>query len=173
MKPRKGETIELTKRDMKGENIKQLRSAFSKHDWSNIYGNIDVNAKFDYVHTTILNYLDQHCPEKRIRISNKKIIKEPWLFKGLINCIEKQNKLYKKHLNNKMDEDTQRYKVYRRTLQKILRKRKQNYYQEQCTRYRSDTKRLWKMVNQITSTHNDKSTVIDSIKVGNIEFTNR
>ena len=28
------------------------------------------------------------------------------------------------------------------------------------------------MVNQITSTHNDKSTAIDSIKVGNIEFTN-
>ena len=171
MKSRKGETIELIKRDMKGENIKQLRFALSKHNWSTIHGNIDVSAKFDYVHTTILRYIDQHCPEKRIKISNKKIIKEPWLFKGLIKCIDKQKKLYKQHLINKTEEDTQRYKVYRRTLQKILRKRKQNHYQEQCIKYKSNTKRLWKMVNQITSTHNDKSTVINSIKVGNVEFT--
>ena len=108
---------------MKGENIKQLRFALSEHNWRNIHSNTDVSTKFEYVHTTILMYIDQYCPEKRIKISNKKIIKEPWLFKGLIKCMERQKKLYKKHLSTKTEEDMQRYKVYRRTLQKILRKK--------------------------------------------------
>ena len=172
MKSRKGETTELTKRDMKGENIKQLRSALSKHDWNRIFDCVDVTTKFDYVHATILKYLDQHCPERVVKVSNKKVIKEPWLIKGLINCIGKQKILYKKFLNSKTDEDIQRYKVYRNTLQRILQKKKHDFYQEQCIKYKSNTKKLWKMVNQITSTHNDKSTIIDSIKVGNLEYTN-
>ena len=73
MKSRKGETIELTKRDMKGENIKQLRFALSEHNWSNIHRNTDVSAKFEYVHTTILKYIDQHCPEKGLKSQTRKL----------------------------------------------------------------------------------------------------
>ena len=52
-------------------------------------------------------------------------------------------------------------------LQRILRKQKWNYYQEQCIKFKSNTN----MVNYITKCHSDKSTVIDSIKINNIEKT--
>ena len=38
-------------------------------------------------------------------------------------------------------------------------------------KFNNDTKRLWKVINSITQSHNDKTSIIDYIKVGNITIT--
>ena len=89
--------------------------------------------------------------------------------KGLLNCIKKRKDLYKNHLSSKTDLAENKYKVYRNTLQRILRKAKQDYFTNQCVTFKSNTKKLWKIINSITRKTTDKTSIIESIKVKNIE----
>ena len=56
-------------------------------------------------------------------------------------------------------------------MQKIKRNCKKDYYNNKCTQFKSDTKRLWKIINNATKAQNDKSCVIDSITIENIKIT--
>ena len=46
------------------------------------------------------------------------------------------------------------------------------HYSNKCLKFKNNTKRLWKVINSITKTQNDKSCIVDHIKVGNINLTN-
>ena len=67
--------------------------------------------------------------------------------------------------------DLLKYKDYKSVLQKIKHKCKKEYYNNKCTQFKSDTKRLWKIINNATKGQNDKSCVIDSITIENIKIT--
>ena len=54
-------------------------------------------------------------------------------------------------------------------MQKILRNVKKNYYINQCVTFKSNTKRLWRVINSVTKKTNDNSCVIESLKINNIE----
>ena len=74
------------------------------------------------------------------------------------------------YLKKKTTESEQRYKTYRNTLQKIIRKRKYDFYNKQCTVFKSNTKKLWSMINTVTKKSHDKSCIIDNLKINNIEY---
>ena len=80
-------------------------------------------------------------------------------------------KLYEKSIKSGNDEDIFKYRNYKSTLQRIKRRCKIDYYHDQCCKFRSNTKRLWKIINNATKSANDKSCIIDSINVKNIEIT--
>ena len=44
-----------------------------------------------------------------------------------------------------------------------------NYYQTKCHEYKNNTKKLWNLVNSCIGKCNDKSTIIDYLKIGNLE----
>ena len=156
---------------MKGSNLTTLKSDLAKLDWSKTLLNMNASDQFDLFHGKLIKLLDEHCPEKTCTIPNKRVIKEPWLTKGLLNCINKQQALYKKFLQTKTEPSERKYKNYRNMLRKILCSVKRKFYQDQCYRFRKDLKKLWSMINSITGKTNDKSTAISSIKVANIERT--
>ena len=114
-------------------------------------------------HSKLIAQLDCHCPEKKHTI-------EPWITKGIIKSIEKCKTLYAKYLRQKDTDSETKYKVYRSTLQKILRTAKRNYYTEQCVSFKSNTKKLWQTINEISRKINDKSSLLDCIKVNNINY---
>ena len=166
---RKGETITVISRNMKGENLARLKKSLSSIDWSNVLRSSDVNSQFKMFHDTLLNTVDNCCPSKSIEISSKKFFKEPWITKGILNSLNKQKLLYKDLLRKRSEEAEMRYKAYRSTLQRITRNIKRNYYTSKCMEFKSNLKKLWNMINRITGKLNDKSTTIDSLKIDNIE----
>ena len=68
--------------------------------------------------------------------------------------------------------DHEKYKQYRNSLRMVLRRAKEQYYREKCVEYKRNTSKLWKMVNTIISKQNDKSNIIEYLKVGNVETYN-
>ena len=58
------------------------------------------------------------------------------------------------------------YKSHMLTRTKRLAKVK--YYTDKCTKYRSNTKNLWKIINKIAGKVNNKCEIIDHIKVDKI-----
>ena len=166
----KGETITVTKRNMKGDNMKSLKVSLSSLDWSKLATLENPSDQFDYFHSKLTAHLDRYCPEKKHTIPDKFVHKEPWITKGLINSIEKCKSLYIKYLHQKDTDSEMKDKVYRKTLQKILQTAKRNYYTEQCVAFKSNTKKLWKTINEISRKTNDKSSLLDCIKVNNINY---
>ena len=66
--------------------------------------------------------------------------------------------------------DVEKYKIYRNALTKLKRISKINYYKYKCEEYKNNTKKLWGLINSCIGKHNDKSTVIDCLKIGNMKI---
>ena len=110
-------------------------------------------------------------PQTTTKITNNKIIKEPWLSVGLHKCHRKQQHLYKKTLKQtSTDQDHIKYKTYRNKLKQILRRVKEDYYRNKCIEYRQNTSRLWKMINKLTNKTNDKTDIIEYLRVANQDY---
>ena len=167
----KREPLKITTRSMNEQNIKKLKTALEKTNWDQIVVGNTIDEKFTAFHDTLLDQINTHCPEKEITIPYRKIIREPWIIPGLIKCTSKQQKLYKTFLKTKTVEAETTYKDYRNTLNRIKRRTKIEHYKSQCINFRSNTKRLWQMINRICSKSNDKTNCIDCLKVGNIEIS--
>ena len=88
-------------------NIKQDLSI----DWTlSLSTANDANRNFQLFQDKLTGVLETYTETKRVRISNKKIIKEPWLTKGIITSPNKQLLLYKYWLQNKNATSYDRYK---------------------------------------------------------------
>ena len=136
-------------------------------DWTCL-NDKNVNEAFEYFHSTLVGTMDVHCPKKEYSISQDKIIRDPWITKGLINSIKKQKKLYLKQLHSTDPDSVSRYITYRNVLKKLLRQSKLRYFNTKCLEYKQNSKKLWQLVNQVINKIQKKSQVIDSLKVDNL-----
>ena len=67
-------------------------------DWSELENETDVNSAYQLFHTHLISTINKYTEHKTVRIPYKKIIKEPWLTKGIIKANKKQLLLYKEWL---------------------------------------------------------------------------
>ena len=150
-------------------NLRQVSSDLNI-DWPAFFQSTsDVNEAFDKFHHTVNESIENRCPTKKIKISRKKIIKEPWLTKGIINSSRKQLRLYKQSLTTRSEVDCVRYKQYCDCLKKIKRNCKHLYFSHQCERHKHNTKKLWETINTMTGKLVNKTSVIDFITVDNVK----
>ena len=162
----------MVSRQISDQRIRKLKQSLQKIDWSQLNRLSNTNEKYDLFIDELTTMVDSHLPEKEVTIPHKQYICEPWLSKSLIKCGKKQLKLFEKYMKGGNSDDHERYKQYRNTLQKIKRRAKREFYTNQCVKFRNDSKRLWKTIYNVTKGHNDKSTIINCIKIDNIQVTN-
>ena len=58
----------------------------------------------DHLDCVLSNYIKQNlnntCSERAIKLGKKRILRQPWMMRGLLNSSARCNKLYKKLLEN-------------------------------------------------------------------------
>lgn len=101
-----------------------------REDWQEIYREQNVTTatkKF----ILKLKYLINSCTSvSHKKINNSKKLK-PWITQGLINSIKERDKLKRLLLNNPNNHDIQgRYKIFRNTVTKLIKKTKIDYYKQ-------------------------------------------
>ena len=69
----------------------------------------------------------------------------------------------------KKEVDSTIYKKYNRELRKIIRNTKCNYYHDKCIEFKSQTKKLWGLINEISGKKSDKSTLIGYLHIGDVK----
>ena len=138
-------------------------------DWNILNKINDVNKSYQLLYSKLTNVLNKYMEEKIIRISYKRLIREPWLTKGIINSNNKQLSLYKEWLMNKNVTTHERYKQYRDTLRKIKRNCKLKYYNLQCERFKQHSKKLWSVINEVCGKTNDKSSSLNYLTINGIK----
>ena len=163
----KRDKVKITKRRIDSASIELIKTELDSVDWTCI-DNMDVNKAFKYFHTILLNSMDKHCPKREYSISYDKIIRDPWITKGLSNSICKQKKLYLKQLHSSDPDCTNKYISYRNVLKKLLRRSKLDYFNNKCLEYKQNSRKLWQLINQVINKISCKSQVIESLRIDNL-----
>ena len=129
---------------------------------------MNASDSFDLFHGKLIEGLVRHAP-----VRTKKFLKgrldELWITSGLKRSMKRQQSLYCTTLKKDCtQESVTKYKNYRNTLTKIKRYSKKEYYKDKCIEFKSNTHKLWKLVNQAIKKTKDKGCIIDCIKSGKI-----
>ena len=86
--------------------------------------------------------------------------------------MHKLKRLYKESLkltgNDVTTSSVIKYKDYRSTLQRLKRHSKLQYYHNQCTALRGNTKKLWGLINSIIKKTSNKRDCIDYLTIDNL-----
>ena len=167
-------TIET--RDIRLKNLENLKREIASVDWADYLFVKDVitenvNQVFDKCHDKLLDIVNKHTPVRKRSITEKNFRKEAWVMPSILKCCKKQKKLYKLSIKrNAPVAETIKYQEYRKVLNRIKRKEKTAYYHDLCKKLKNNTKKLWDIVNQTVGKSNDKTCILDKLRVGNVIF---
>ena len=163
--------LSLITRDINEQKCEVINSRLQDIDWNVELLDKSANEAYSWFQERIQEILDNEVPVKTVKVKPNKILTEPWMSPGLLKCTKKQKRLYRKTINkNSTETDELKYKEYRNNLSQILRRTKEEYYRNKCFEFKRNTAKLWKMINKITYNMNDKSSVIEYLKIGNIDI---
>ena len=141
--------------------------------WDQKLKGLTVNDDYDTFIMELNSILDKIAPIHTIKISKKKMLLNKWMTNGLRKSSDKCRKLYKETLKNGVNNDVvKKYREYRNTLTRLKRASKKQYYASKCKEHSTNLKKLWQIINQVTRKANNKTEIIDIIKVDNIEYSN-
>ena len=161
---------QITSRDLRPKNIEKLKTEIL-HLNNHQYNYTNVNLNFEKYHADLCNAIETHCPIRTRMIPSHKFRNLPWITSGLFKSMGQSKRLYQRFISDQTNcllED--KYKTYRNILNNVKRSCKIKYYQEKCEEFKKNTRKLWQLVNDVIHRSNDKSSIIDCIKVDNIEI---
>ena len=162
-------SITINSRDTRKRNMDALRKSLDCTDWSDLNSITNVNDKAVVLHEKLVERIDHYVPFRTHTVKYNKLRREPWLSAGILHSIKHSKKLYKKSIrSDATGQDIKEYKDYNKLLQKLKRVSKKNYYGEKCMEFKNNTKKLWKIINEISGRTNNKDGLIDSLKIDNI-----
>ena len=160
------EPLKIYCRDTQQKNLKALKAELDNHDWMPQLKNSSLSVNMEEVHTVLTSTIDRCIPLGTRIVKPKQVRREPWLTPGLKISIDRNKRLYAKMLKKEVNDTT--YRKYNRELRKIIRNTKRNYYCDKCTEFKTQTKKLWGLINEVSGKKRDKSTLIEYLHIGDI-----
>ena len=171
--PFKVPKTKIQTRKLDTKKMELLNNRIQDMNWTTILHDKDANESFNTLHKIFGDQLNDIAPVKTLEVSDKKLIKNKWLSSGLLRCMNKQRRLYKKTLQkNRKPQDQEHYRLYRNELKRVLRRAKETYYKEKCIIFKRNTSKLWKMINKITNNTRDKSSLIEYLRIDTLQTYN-
>ena len=104
-----------------------------------------------------------HAPLRKMSRKEKRIKSKPWLTKGILISIKNKNKMYKSHIQDKSTKFNFLYEQYKNLLTRVIKLSKKLFLHEEISKAGSDTKKVWKVINNIINYKNPKNSHIDNI----------
>ena len=161
---------QIISRDLRPKNIEKLKTEIL-HLNNRQYNHTNVNSNFAKYHADLCSAIETHCPIKSRMIPSHKFRNLPWITSGLLKSMGQSKHLYQRFVSDQTNCLLEnKYKTYCNTLNNVKRSCKMKYYQEKCEEFKKNTRKLWQLINDVIHRSNDKSSIIDCIKVDNIEI---
>ena len=96
---------------------------------------------------------DTHLPRKTVKFKKKKHKKSKWMTYGILNSINKKDKLYKLLLKSDVNSNSHadlkaRFKRYRETLRSIIKEAKRLYYHRTFLLYQNNVRKTWSVIKE-------------------------
>ena len=139
-------------------NITSFKEQLFLLHWRHIDFNGTVNEIYHRFLKTLNDIYDANFPIREYVLKDKDI-KSPWISKGLKNP-QRQNKDYTSNFQTKTLEDESKYKNYKSLFEKLRKKAKIAYYSKLLHKYKTDSKRTWQVMKEITGKQKTKSDLL-------------
>ena len=118
-----------------------------------------MNEIYDTFLKTLTDIYDANFPIREY-IFKDKDIKSPWISKDLKKSSKTKQRLYIKCLKTRTREDEYKYKNYKSLFEKLRKKAKIVYYSKLLVKHKSDSKRTWQVMKEITGKQKTKSNLL-------------
>ena len=163
----KKEPVIIKSRDTRLRNMVALKKQIQDYDWSPLMSDPSPSKNMECVHEQLSAIIDCCTPYRERRVNQRQIRKEPWLTASIKISIDRNKKLYSKMLKGECTKH--KYKDYNKVLRKTIRHAKIQFYLNMCYEYQTQTKKLWKIINEISGKHSNKSNLIEYLKIDNVK----
>ena len=152
----------VNKRDFSQKNISNFNKALNKYEWDQIYSNNYQNT-FSYFQSVFSKCFMNNFPIKTTKIQYKNRL--PYITSGLRKSIQYKHILRHIFAKNPTDENKQKCRTFNDKLTSLLRKREQDYIEEQLDINKADMSKSWKVIKEIIgrgkNTHNSTKFTIN------------
>ena len=145
-------------------------------DWDDNIDENNVNTSFENFLSEINKILDKYMPLKKISNREFKRTYKPWITDGILNSINRKDKLYNKYVKTKnktaKEELHKDYKMLRNQVNELIRLSKKNYYGKYFEKHTNNIKKIWQGIKTIVNIKSKNYNSPTSIEVGNKLVTN-
>ena len=131
------EPYKLHTRKLNEAKILRIRNKLSYVNWNYLHA-LGVDDALNEFEKKILQVIDSVAPETIKTISNKNVIKEPWMTLGLLTSSKKSNTLFRECVGKQKDIKYENYKTYRNKLNSLKRTAKISYYKTKIIEYKEN-----------------------------------
>ena len=144
----KREPMVVKSRETRVQNMNFLKRQLVDHDWTEELSDSSPSTNMEKIHTMLSSMINHCLPYKECTIKYRHIQRESWLSASLKLSIDRNKKLYVKMLRQECSPE--KYKAYNCTLRKTIKYAKSKFYRDKCHEYQSHTKKLWRLINEIS-----------------------
>ena len=149
----------FTYRNLNSDAYENMRNKLDSIEWTTLH-NMGMEEGYSTFMDLLKNTINRVSPQKTAVIPTHKIIREPWITRGIMKSSYTLDKLYKKKLKHPPEHITHmKYKEYRNKFNMTKRICKQLYYGEILTEYKNNTKELWKHLRPIIGKTKNKTII--------------
>ena len=166
----KKEPVRINSRDTRVRNLLALKTEIRDYDWSQLISDPCPSKNMDCVNSQLSDIIERCIPYKERRVNYRHLRREVWLTASLKLSIDRNKKLYAKMLKGECTKS--KYSTYNKVLRKTIRFAKVQFYQNMCSEYKTNTKKLWGLINEISGKHSNKTSLIEYLKIDNVNEYN-
>ena len=129
-----------------------------------------MNANFDDLCSEIEETMEAEARLQTVRISGNRRFQEPGLTTGIETASCKNHTVYRKTLRSDCTPDNfQKYKQHRNMLNHLLHTTRITYYNNKCREYSTNSKKLWKLINQTIGKCKARGSIIPYIPIDGLK----
>ena len=159
--------------DRNEKKIQEIKGQLLTKDWVGLLDNNDVDYNFSIFCDMIENTMNAMAPIQEVRISSKCKFVEPWMTPGLAKASDRKLHLYWDSIVKDASQDKiNEYKEYRNTYNKLKWDASIKYYADRIAAYKSNTKKLWQLINGVVNKTKRKGSIIPFISTDGIKTYN-
>ena len=148
-----------------------MNIAFQNIDWNflNVMSTEKSLSKFQEILT---DTLDKYTPMKDVKISQTKIIRNPWITTGSLKSSQTLDRLCKLKLDKPETIKYVNYIKYKNYYTKLKRIAKRQYFKDKLNLYKNDIRKTWNTLNNIIGRMNDESSISDILVIDGQQTSN-
>ena len=115
----------------------------------NNFVSTDVNQSMNGITNALKEVTNKHAPIRKTSNAQQRLLKKPWLSKGLLLSIKRRQKMFKSYFLSRDPEKVNQYKRYNNKLNKLKELAKKNYFIAQFNLYKQNIKATWGLIGML------------------------
>ena len=148
----------ILKSDFSQKNISKFKKHLKRENWEPVYNTVGANNAFSLFQDIINTSVSKIFPEKMHKITYEN--RYPWMSNSLRQSIREKNSLSLDYMLAPTNQILKnKYKAKKSDVSSRLRNDELRYISNQLELNKSDLKKSWKIIKDITGLNNNKSNV--------------